>query len=559
MFPRKKRRNFEIYPDEIFLDSENISEFNRDQFEGRIEKPLGKFSFFSVGTFFAIIIFVFLFRAFFLQVVYGENYSIRSENNRLRSAIIMPNRGIIYDRNNEKLAWNGPGSRIYADLVGLSHTLGYVSWPVAEDLEKNKNILPDSIMGREAIEKKYNQFLLGVPGLKLIETDSQNNVVSESIQKVPESGRDLFLTIDSRVQSKFFEIMGSVIGERGFRGGAGVVLDVETGEVLALASYPEYSSQIISDGVDNDKIQGFIQGANNPFLNRVVSGLYTPGSVIKPLIAIAALNENIISPEKSIFSSGSISIPNPFFPDQFSVFNDWKAHGWVDMRQALAVSSNAYFWEIGGGLNGSEGLGISRIEKYAKLFGFGSETGIDLFSEQKGLVPNPEWKENNLVDPVWRIGDTYNTSIGQGFLQVTPMQIGVYVASLANNGKIIQPHLVFIDNNNSDNYNSIKRVIDIPQEYFEVAKEGMRRAVLEGTASALNIPSVSIAAKTGTAEIGKKYVNSWIIGFFPYENPKYAFTVALEHGPVENLIGGLYVMRQLFEWMTVNTPEYLSN
>lgn len=558
MLPRKKKGKIEIYPDEIFLDSKNISEFDRDQFEGRIEKPLGKLSFFSVAIFFAVVVAVFLSKAFFLQVVHGENYAIRSESNRLRSAAVMPNRGIIYDRNNEKLAWNGLDSRIYTNLNGMSHVLGYVSWPVAEDLEKNKNILPDSSVGREAIEKKYNQSLLGIPGLKLIETDSQNNTVSESIQKVPENGKDLFLTIDSKIQSKLFEIMSSVINERGFRGGAGVILDVETGDVLSLASYPEYDSQVISDGEDNNKIQNFIQDTKKPFLNRVVSGLYTPGSVIKPLIAIAALNENIISPEKSIFSSGSISIPNPFFPDKFTVFNDWKAHGWTDMVEALAVSSNAYFWEIGGGLNGSEGLGISRIEKYARLFGLGSETGIDLFSEQEGLIPNPDWKKNNSIDPVWRIGDTYNTSIGQGFLQVTPIQIGVYTAAVANNGKIVQPHLVVPFPKDSPSELE-KKVIDIPQEHFSVVKEGMRRAVLEGTAGALNIPSVNIAAKTGTAEIGKNYVNSWIVGFFPYENPKYAFTVTLEHGPVKNLIGALYVMRQLVEWMAVNTPEYLSN
>ena len=206
MLPRKKRKKIEIYPDEIFLDSKNISDFNRDQFEGRIERPLGKSSFLSVGIFFAIVIFAFLSRAFFLQVVYGENYAIRSESNRLRSVTIMPNRGIIYDKNHEKLAWNGPESRIYTELSGLGHVLGYVSWPIAEDLEKNKNILPDSLVGREAVEKKYNQLLLGTPGLKLIETDSQNNVISESIQEIPENGGDLFLTIDSVVQAKLFEI-----------------------------------------------------------------------------------------------------------------------------------------------------------------------------------------------------------------------------------------------------------------------------------------------------------------------------------------------------------------
>jgi penicillin-binding protein 2 len=227
------------------------------------------------------------------------------------------------------------------------------------------------------------------------------------------------------------------------------------------------------------------------------------------------------------------------------------------MRKALAVSSDVYFYEIGGGFENISGLGIKKIEEYAKKFGFDSKTGIDLMNEAEGTVPNPEIKtKSNPDDPVWRIGDTYNASIGQGYFHVTPVEMAVYAAALANGGKMIQPHLI---RDNSENNSQAIRDLGIPQNYFRVVHEGMRMAVTEGTAAALNVPSVAIAAKTGTAEIGaaKKYVNSWVIGFWPYQNPKYAFTVVMEKGPYTNLVGAPFVMRQLIDWMSVNTPEYL--
>ncbi|MFH1308406.1 MAG: penicillin-binding transpeptidase domain-containing protein, partial [Patescibacteria group bacterium] len=340
-----------------------------------------------------------------------------------------------------------------------------------------------------------------------------------------------------------------------FQGGAGVIMNINNGEILSLVSYPEYDSQVLTNGEDREKITQFLNDQRKPFLNRAISGLYAPGSIIKPLIAVAALNENVITPEKQILSTGSISIPNPYFPDKFSVFKDWKAHGWVDMRHALAISSDVYFYEVGGGFENQKGLGISKIEKYAKLFGFGGYTSIDLLGEKNGIVPNPELhKETNPEDPVWRVGDTYNASIGQGNFQVTPIQMAVLVSSIANNGKLLKPHLkkdsetvVLKDNSN------------IPQNYYQVVKEGMRMSVTEGTASALYIAPVKIAAKTGTAEVGgaKKYVNSWVIGFFPYENPKYAFAVVMEKGPYANLVGASAVMRQFFDWVSIYTPEYL--
>ena len=545
----------EIAPDEIFLDSHNLPNFDVHQFEGRIEKPISKRIVIYLGIFFTLIGCIFIWRIGVLQIEKGEVFAQRSENNRLQHTPIFSERGIIYDRNGIELAWNSPGddvfpSRSYVDYPGMSHVIGYIGYPARD---KKGVYYQTEFIGKDGVEYYYNSKLNGSNGLKIIETDALMNVKSESVVKPPVDGENLTLTIDSAVQSKLYEFMKRLSVERGFSGGAGVIMDVETGDLLAIASFPEYSSFILSDGENRSAIRGFQTDIRKPFLNRAVSGLYTPGSTVKPFIAIAALNEKIITPEKKILSTGSISIQNPYYPDLKSVFTDWKAHGLVNIKDALAVSSNIYFYEVGGGFEDQKGLGISKIEKYVRMFGLGEVTEVDLPGEVNGIIPNPKWKAENFGGEQWRIGDTYNTSIGQYGFQVTPLQLVRGIAAIANNGKLLSPHIV---KGLKTNFSIIK---EIDQSSFDVVKSGMRQAVTDGTAKGLNIPQVKVAAKTGTAEVGtsKKFVNSWIVGFFPYENPKYAFTVVMEKGPRHNTVGGLFVMRQLLEWMSINTPEYL--
>ena len=235
------------------------------------------------------------------------------------------------------------------------------------------------------------------------------------------------------------------------------------------------------------------------------------------------------------------------------MFNDWKAHGWVDMRQAIAVSSDVYFYEIGGGFGSQKGIGIANIEKYARMFGFGAPTGVDITDEKSGTIPSPYCKKKVFGGEDWRLGDTYHTVIGQYGFQTTLLQAVRGVASIANDGVLVTPHFL----KDPVQEFPISKVA-IPFQYFEVAREGMRQAVKGGTVAGLNVGYVSVAGKTGTAEIdaGKKYINSWVVGFFPYEKPKYAFAVVMEHGPYINSIGGVYVMRQLFDWVHQNAPEY---
>lgn len=549
----------EINPDEIFLDSSNLPNFNRDQFEGRIEKPIARRVAYLAGMFFLLIGIVFISRLWYLQVNKGEFFAGKSLDNSLRHTFVFSDRGVIYDRNNTLLAWNVEDAddrdfsmRRYATTTGFSNLIGYVKYPSKDSAGFYYRA---DYLGMDGVEKYFDDALKGENGLMITETNVFGKIESQSVLNPPKPGNNLVLSIDSRIQSKLHDIISGLSHEVGFTGGAGAMMDVRTGEIIALVTYPEYDSQTFTDGADSVLIKKYLNDKSNPLLDRATSGLYTPGSIIKPFIALGALNEKIISPDKVIYTTGSLSIPNPYNPGQVTVFRDWKNHGPVDMRKAIEQSSDVYFYQVGGGFGDQLGMGIANIDKYAQLFGFGQEVGADFFGTNKGVVPTPEWKKLNFNGEPWRIGDTYHTVIGQYGFQVTPIQVVRAVAAIANYGTLLQPTILANDPSVLDN--AIK--IDLPKQYFDVVHEGMRRASITGTAKALNISSVEIAAKTGTAEIGvtKGYVNSWVDGFFPYKDPHYSFVILMEKGSEHNLIGASYVARQLFDWMAEYTPEYL--
>lgn len=567
LFRRKKGIPvYDISPDEIFLDARNSPQFNKDQFEGKIEKPISRralFLFSSVLVFLGVFI---VGRVFFLQIVSGDMYASRAESNRLAQTVIFSQRGPIYDRIGNVLAWNesqqGTSTattsaeldetfsfRKYDPHPGLSHILGYVRYP---KMDSNGYYIQNAITGVEGLEEMYDTLLAGEQGRTIIERDALGNRVAESTITKPRDGEPLHLTIDSRIQKALYDYAHDLMDEKGFSGGAGVIMDVTNGDIIAIMSIPGFDPNVLSDGSDRKTIAAYNADTQNPFLNRAISGRYTPGSIIKPFVAVGALAEKIISPEKQIFSDGALRVPNPYNPDKPTVFKDWKAHGWVDMRQAIAVSSNVYFMTIGGGFGGQKGLGIENIGKYTRMFGIGSKTGIDISGEVDGLIPSIEWKQKNFPNDPWRLGDTYNTSIGQYGFQVTPLQMVRAVATIANDGLRVVPHL------RSDTEATPVDTIPISNEVLTVVREGMRRCALEGTAKALNVSYTEFAGKTGTAELGvsKERVNSWVEGFWPYASPKYAFVMVMEHGPVTNLVGSASVMRKLFDWMHVNTPEY---
>ncbi len=553
----------DIDPDEIFLDSKNLPNFNTQQFEGRIERPISKRIIFYLGSFFILIFLIFTWQVGNLQIIRGEMYFKRSENNTLMKVPIFADRGLIYDKNNVLLAWNtwdkddtnrfSSPKRSYISQLGFGLLLGYTSSPAKDS---SGNYWRENFIGKDGIEKYYNESLTGGNGVLISETDVLGGIQSENIVAKPTPGENIILSIDSRIQGKMFNSIKEMAENLNFQGGAGLIMDIKTGELITMASYPEYDSNIISYGKDNKTISNYLADKRKVFLNRNVSGLYSPGSIVKPFLGYGALVENVISPLKQILSNGSISIPNPYFPDKKTIFKDHGSFGYVDMVKAIAISSDVYFYEIGGGFENQKGLGILNIDKYANFFGISNKTGIDFVGEKEGTVPTPEWKIKNFKGEKWRVGDTYNTAIGQYGFQVTPIQMVKAVSGIANMGLVPTPHL----RKGDVNYEAKAVTIPIDKEKMKVIHEGMRMAVTEGTATALNLPAVKVAAKSGTAQVGvgNTNTNSWIVGFFPYENPKYSFAVILERGPKEASGNATRVMSQVIDYMSVYAREYIN-
>lgn len=555
-FTRRARAiaSHEISPEDVFLDSQNISSMNVDQMEGQLEKPIGRHMFYLAVIVIIVLVGGFTARLFAMQIMEGKAYAEKADKNHLRTTPIFALRGTVSDRNGKLLAWNTLGTstqeipeRTYTDTSGFAHLLGYVSYPKKDS---SGIFWQEEYIGKDGIEKQYQSLLQGVPGQRVIAINAHQDVEAENVTIEPTHGENIKLTIDAGVQAKLYERIRALAEGYGFVSGAGVIMDVNTGEVLALTSYPEYNNNLITNAKtqeEKSQVARDLSDSRHKFLNRVTSGLFTPGSTVKPFVALAALMEDVISPEKNIFSSGALVIKNKYGgPD--TVFKDWKAHGYVDMREAIAVSSDEYFYQVGGGYMDQQGLGIDRINKYASMFGLGMPTGIDLPGELSGTIPSQEWKKKVFGED-WLVGNTYHTSIGQYGFQLTPLELVRGIAMLANGGTLVTPHVLQGFQGGEDSK------LPIPQKDLRVIQEGMRDGVLIGTGKVLNIPGVEIASKSGTAELGvrKDKVNSWITGFFPYDKPKYAFVVIAEKGAVTNLHGAVFAARETIEWMRDNT------
>jgi penicillin-binding protein 2 len=555
---RLKHKNHDIDPDEIFLDSKNLPDFDRHQFEGRLEKPIGWRTLIFSGALFLIIGLVFSGRLWYLQAMRGQAFAERSENNSLHHTVVFADRGVIYDRNNQLIAWNVENPtepdfslRKYSTTTGMAPLLGYIKYP---SKDSSGFYYREDYLGMDGVEKHFNSILEGTNGTQITETDVFGKVNSQSVMNPPQTGKNLTLSIDSRLQHHMYQVIEDTAKERHFVGGAGVIMDIHTGELLADVSYPEFDSQVMTDGTDTAQIKSYFSDSATPMLDRVAAGVYAPGSIVKPIMAMAALDTGVITASKVLYTHGYISLPNPYDPDHPSLFRDWKDQGAVDMRKAIEQSSDVYFYEVGGGFGDQKGMGIYNIEKYAQMFGFGQPVGSDFFGNQKGTIPTPEWKAQVFKGDDWRVGDTYHSVIGQYGWQVTPLQVVRATAAIANYGTLLKPTVIANDTS------MLKDAVKIPiqKAYFDVAHEGMRQSAEHGTAVALNMPTLEFGGKTGTAQIGvhNEFYNSWIIGFFPYENPKYAFAFVMERGPAGNPIGAPAVSRQFFDWMVANAPEY---
>lgn len=555
----------EIDPEDIFLDSSNLPALDDGKLEGRVERPISRKTLLAVGVLFLATVSAFSVRALELQVLKGEVYAGISRDNRIERNVVFAPRGIIYDRNDTRLAWNdivsegatttesgAPPRRRYSALPGLSHVVGFVRYPKAD---ASGAWWREEYTGVSGAEYVFDTLLQGVNGSSLQETDARGDVVRQDLVEPEKPGQDIHLSIDAEVQSKLYEVLSAHAAKNRFEGGAAVIMDVRTGELLALTSFPEYNNALFAEG-DIEAVRAASNDARTPLLNRAISGLYTPGSIVKPIFAAAALAEHLISPEKQILSTGALVVPNPYDLEKPSIFKDWKEHGWVNMREAIAVSSDEYFYTIGGGFGGQPGLGILKIDEYARRFGLGEPTGIAFLGEALGVIPTPEWKAKVFDGDPWRVGDTYITAIGQYGFQITPIQAVRFAAGIANGGELLVPHLL-------SGAQKEATPIGISPEDMKIVQEGMRMAVsshkADRTARALDIPGIEIAGKTGTAELGSRnqWMNSWVIGYWPYENPRYAFAAVLEKAPANTLSGASPGMRSFFEWLIAEKPEYL--
>ena len=547
----RRRPDPEIAPDEIFLEAEIKSDLDRSRFEGRIEQPLSRATYLGLSATLILALFVLGARAADLQVVQGKALEEQSAHNALSETALFAPRGLITDMNGAVLVDNDTSAEgavrrryLYPELGAI---VGYVSYP---KLDSSGNYYDTKESGVAGLEALHDAILAGENGKMLVETDATGHVRSQGAVAPAQAGGTLQLAIDASLERPFAQAIADTARSAGFIAGAGVILDVETGEVRAIVSYPSYDPGVMSEGAPADTIAGYSTDAGHPFLDHAVAGVYTPGSIVKPFVAAGALTDGVITPSTTVNDTALLTIDDPYHPGTTFRYTGWRALGIVDVRRAIAWSSDVFFYTVGGGYKGQKGLGINRLDYWYQVFGLGTTTGISLAGEAAGLVPSPQWKKKALNEP-WYLGDTYFTAIGQYSMQVTPVQMARATAVLANGGRLVTPTLLA---------GATPEATSVPVDpgMLQVVREGMRQSVTSALAQAINLPYVAIAAKTGTAQVGShnQFDNSWVEGFFPYDHPRYAFAVVLERGPSGAGEQSVNVMRDLFVSLHANNSIY---
>lgn len=424
--------------------------------------------------------------------------------------------------------------REYMNGPIFSHAIGYEGKVQKEELAEHPEYLFTDSIGKQGVEKTYESELRGVHGQEVVEVDSMGRVKKELGVIPPKPGQDISLTIDKGLSEKLYTAMADWFMANGLKSGAGIAIDPRSGAIRALVSYPGYDNNLFSGGIQASEYAGLIENPAKPLFNRAIAGEYPPGSTLKPVIAAAALAERIVSPETMIESRGGISIGNFFF-------GDWKAHGFTDLRRAIAVSSDVYFYTLGGGYGGIPGLGMARMKRYEEQFGYGARTGIDLPGEADGFLPDPDWKQAKIGER-WYIGDDYHAAIGQGFVTATPLQILNAVAAIANGGTLYVPHV-------RDGTAVRSRSVSVAPDILQIVREGMRETVTEGTAQPLQTLPVAVAGKTGTAQYGNEdKTHGWFVSFAPYENPELALIVLVEGQSKESTYHAVPITKSVYEW-----------
>ncbi|MBU4022904.1 penicillin-binding protein 2, partial [Patescibacteria group bacterium] len=584
-----RRTGNEIQPEEILWDT--LAKKKEDIFGKKMEIPIRRWPLKLLFALFSILIVCVSIRIFIFQVFEFEKYSVLAERNKFVSTQLKSERGVIYDKNLNQLVFNKPAFNLifnkYESIEqGFDERLNKLKWIlgttedqlrekvssntlIAENLSYEQLILFESfsdefpgfyienasvreyqtgpifshIIGYHrktsqdaGLEAFYNEELSSKPGEIRYERNIYGEIIGQELIREPGSGDSLVLWLDSKLQEKLYNVFLEELSAVGVKKASAIAIDPKTGGVLAMVSFPSYDNNLFTQGISQEDWDKLSNDKNMPFLNRVIAGRYPTGSIIKPLMASAALNEGVITEKTTINCSGEIVIENPWFEDQPWTFKDFRTHGLTNVEKAIAESCNVFFYTIGGGYKNFKGMGPDSMIEYLTEFGWDSKLGIDLPGEISGFIPNKEWKKEKFSSPdnLWMPGDTYNLSIGQGYLSVTPLEVASAFVSLVNGGKLLKPQLVkqVIDKDKNVITEFQPEVLSegfIDAQNLEIVKKGMKGTVDYGSAVVLNSLPVQAGAKTGTAEIGKdEYFHSWLTVFAPYDDPEIVITLMVE-------------------------------
>ncbi|MDR2180833.1 MAG: penicillin-binding protein 2 [Synergistaceae bacterium] len=396
--------------------------------------------------------------------------------------------------------------RIYPAGALAANVTGYVGEISESELRDSRpgEYVGGDLVGKGGIERYYEERLRGVAGEEAIEVNAKGRKVRTIDLRASEKGQDIRLTLDMGAQKRATELLSEYKG-------ALVLMDVKTGAVLVLASSPTYDNNPLAWGVSTKEWQEIMEDADKPMLDRSIAGVYPPASTFKALVALAALEEEVVTPSTAFLCSGSLKLSS-------RTFRCWRrsGHGSVNLLGALQNSCDVYFYQVG------MKLGIDRLLKWAKKFGLGSPTGIDLPGESAGNAAGPEWKKARFKEN-WYQGDTVNYSIGQGFLLLTPLQIARLYAAIANGGYLVTPHVA------STNFRPPADLAILPDK-LAVVQKGLDYVVSRGTGSRAGRFGVTVAGKTGTAQNSHGLDHALFAGYAPADDPQYVAVAMVEAG-----------------------------
>lgn len=441
------------------------------------------------------------------------------------------------------------GSKRHYENYPLAHIIGYIGKLNQTELSNfyQKKYYPSDSIGKTGVEKSYETALRGTFGRRRIEINAKGKEQTALAEEAPTPGQHVKLAIDLEMQKTLEKIIKNSLRASDKKRAAGIVMNPNNGEILAMVSLPAFDNNDFSGGISVERYKTYIEDENKPLFNRAVGGSYPSGSSIKPAIAASALQEGIITPSTSFLSAGGLWVSKWFFPD-------WQAggHGNTDVRKALAWSVNTFFYYIGGGYKNFTGLGPDKLKMWLEKFGFSRLSGIDLPGENDGFLPSPDWKQKTKNEQ-WYIGDTYNFSIGQGDVLVSPLQIANMTVSIANGGKLMEPHVVhsLIDPVTKKETEIAPRVIRenfISIKNLDTVRHGMRDCVTSGSCKRLASLPFSVAGKTGTAQWNSNKQNhAWFTSFAPFNSPEIVVTILIEEGGEGSAISAT-IAYEFYKW-----------